>query len=312
MVASDHDGWRLDRVVAQGLPTSRTAAAALVRDGRVTVNGQAAGRPAAPVRTGDQIACPEPVEVSAPLPPAGASPLRIIHEDAALAVIDKPAGLVVHPGAGHPSGTLADWLREHGGPWSGLGGPERAGIVHRLDRGTSGLLVVARTESAHRQLQAQLADRTLGREYWALADGGVQEQEGRVEAAIGRDPVHPRRMAVTAQGRDAITEFSVLERLPRHTALRVRLRSGRTHQIRVHLSYIGRPVAGDPLYGRRDPDLPNRPALHAAHLVFRHPTSGARCAFWSPLPADLVALRLRCGAPPGSASPWPPDPAEAA
>ncbi len=311
VVAGDHDGWRLDRVVAQGLPTSRAGAAALVRDGSVTVNGRPAGRPADPVRAGDRVGCPLPVEVPVPLPPAGTTPLRIVHEDAALAVIDKPAGLVVHPGAGHPSGTMVDWLRQHGGPWSQLGGPERAGIVHRLDRGTSGLLVVARTDSAHRQLQAQLADRTLGREYWALAEGGVLEQEGRVEAAIGRDPAHPRRMAVTGQGRDAVTEFSVLERLPRHTALRVRLRSGRTHQIRVHLAYIGRPVAADPLYGRRDPDLPDRPALHAAHLAFRHPVSGARCDFWSPLPPDLVALRLRRGAPAGTASPWPPDPAEA-
>jgi 23S rRNA pseudouridine1911/1915/1917 synthase len=219
--------------------------------------------------------------------PPHTPPLNIVYEDDALAVIDKPAGMVVHPAPGHRSGTLADALRARGSTWSLLGGEERAGIVHRLDRDTSGLLVVAKTEHAHRALAAQLRDRTLGRLYWAIVRGGIREDTGSIDAPIGRDPRNRKRMAVVDGGRAAITDFRVLERLGEVTLLEVRLRSGRTHQIRTHLAYIGRPIAGDALYCRDDPAL-GRPALHATRLTFTHPISADTRSFDSPPPQLLL------------------------
>jgi len=210
-----------------------------------------------------------------------------VYEDEWLAVVDKPAGLVVHPAAGHHGDTLAEALRARGDTWSLLGGVERAGIVHRLDRDTSGLLVVARTEAAHRALSDQLRSRALGREYWAVARGGFREDAGTIEAPIARDPRDRKRMAVVDGGREAITDFTVRERLGDLTVLEVRLRTGRTHQIRVHLAYIKHPIAGDSVYGRADPGL-QRPALHAMRLRFVHPADGAPRAFESPLPAELT------------------------
>ena len=197
--------------------------------------------------------------------------------------------MVVHPAPGHPGGTLADGLRQRGTTWSQLGGEQRPGIVHRLDRDTSGLLVVAKTEVAHRSLSLQLQRRTLGRVYWALVHGSFREATGRIEAPIGRDPGHRQRMAVVDGGRPAITDFTVIQRLRRFTRLEVRLLSGRTHQIRVHVASIGHPIAGDPVYGRRGDTIAARPALHAQRLSFLHPENGRRCDFESPLPPDLVA-----------------------
>ncbi len=308
VVAADADGWRLDRWLARSVPTGRGAAAELVRAGAVTVNRSVRLRPASPVRTGDAVGWSrverEPVGGG---PGAPAPTLHLVHVDAALAIVDKPAGLTVHPGAGRRSGTLADGLRALGGGWSTLAGADRAGIVHRLDRTVSGLLVVARTEAAHRHLAAQLRDRSLGREYWGLVHGSVREERGRIEAPIGRDPRRPGRMAVVAGGRDATTDNEVLGRLPRHTALRLRLRTGRTHQLRVHLAYIGRPLVGDPLYGPLAERSLDRPMLHAAELRLVHP-GGDRLAFRSPLPADLARSLFERGGLPGAG--WPgPDPA---
>ncbi len=232
--------------------------------------------------------------------PGGVGPLvhlSVVFEDDWLAVIDKPAGLVVHPAPGHADGTLADGLRQRGTTWSLLGGAERPGIVHRLDRDTSGLLVVAKTEAAHRALAAQLADRSLGRRYWAMVHGRVAEDTARIEAPIGRDPRERKRMAVVDNGRDAVTEFVVLERFAAHTTLDVGLWTGRTHQIRVHLAHIGKPVVGDPLYGRRgdrliEPAAP-RLALHANRLRFLHPVDGKPRQFESSLPQELVDLLRR-------------------
>jgi 23S rRNA pseudouridine1911/1915/1917 synthase len=197
--------------------------------------------------------------------------------------------MVVHPAPGHPVGTLADGLRQRGTTWSQLGGRQRAGIVHRLDRDTSGLLVVAKTEAAHRSLSLQLQRRTLGRVYWALVHGTFREATGRIEAPIGRDPGHRQRMAVVDEGRPAITDFTVVERMRRFSRLEVRLLSGRTHQIRVHLASIGHPISGDPVYGRRGDSASPRPALHAQRLSFVHPVGGERCDFEAPLPDDLIA-----------------------
>ena len=185
--------------------------------------------------------------------------------------------MVVHPAPGHPSGTLADALKERGTTWSLLGGSERAGIVHRLDRDTSGLLVVAKTEAAHRNLAKQLSDRSLGRTYWALVHGGFREDTGTIDAPIARHPRDRRRMAIVEGGREAITDFRVVERLGGATVLEVSLRTGRTHQIRVHLASIGHPIIGDAVYGRPDPAL-GRPALHAMRLRLRHPGDGTRAS----------------------------------
>ena len=281
---------RLDIWLVEQRGISRSAAQQLIAAGLVTVNGRAA-------KSGDKVRPDDTVEVGeAPMVPSvtrlGGAPveLSIVYEDDWLAVIDKPVGLVVHPAPGHPDGTVADGLRQRGTTWSLLGGTERAGIVHRLDRDTSGLLIVAKTEAAHRSLAAQLADRTLGRTYWAMVWGGVTEQTATIDAPVGRDIRDRKRMAVVDNGREAVTDFTVVERLPGATVLDVTLRTGRTHQIRVHMAHIGRPLVGDPVYGRRNDPHRNRPALHARELRFAHPSDGRAVVVQSPLPADLVEL----------------------
>jgi 23S rRNA pseudouridine1911/1915/1917 synthase len=284
---------------------SRSAARALIDAGRVRVNGRP-GRPGHRVEPGavvevlDAIVAPPTAAEASPAAAAPATPapapveeLRVVHEDEWLAVIDKPAGLVVHPAPGHPAGTLADALRQRGDTWSTAGGEDRPGIVHRLDRFTSGLLVVAKTEAAHRALAAQLADRSLGRAYWAMVWGAIPEATGEIDAPIGRDPRHRQRMAVVDGGRAAQSDFRVVERLAQATVVDVTLRSGRTHQIRVHLAWVGRPVVGDPLYGRRDDPWSGRPALHARRLRLVHPADGTERVFEAPLPADLAGLLAR-------------------
>ena len=214
-------------------------------------------------------------------------PLRVGYEDEHLLVVDKPAGVVVHPGAGRRSGTLVHGLL---GTAAGGADPERPGIVHRLDRDTSGLLVVARSEDAHRRLQGLLRRRALEREYLALVRGRPRSRRGRIDAPIGRDRRDPKRMSLdTDSPRDAVTHFEIAELLPRHTLLRVRLETGRTHQIRVHLGAIDLPVAGDPVYGIPGDLGLRRQFLHAARLAFPHPLTKARVDVESPLPDDLRA-----------------------
>ncbi|MFZ0995135.1 MAG: RluA family pseudouridine synthase [Candidatus Dormiibacterota bacterium] len=294
---------RLDVFLAARLGEARAHAQRRVRAGLVSVGGRPVLRPSHLVHPGDPVTWRAEEHRPASEPHPG--DLHLLYQDDFLAVVDKPAGMVVHPGPGHREGTLAQLVQAWGGPWSLSGGAERAGIVHRLDRGTSGLLVLARSEEAHRHLARQLRARTMGREYWALVEGGLSEDHGRIEAALGRDPKRPRRMGVGASGRQAVTEFSVLERLPQHTALRLRLLTGRTHQIRVHLAYIGRPIVGDSLYGASGRERSPRPALHAALLHLIHPQDAREMVFVSPLPADLQALRLQLGAAPGSQVTWP-------
>lgn len=218
---------------------------------------------------------------------AEAISLRVAYEDEDIVVIDKPAGMVVHPAPGHHAGTLVNALLGLGGAWSTSGGEERPGIVHRLDRGTSGLIVAARSDAAHRALAAQLSDRSLSRTYLAIARGRVRSDAGELEGAIGRHPKERKRMAVVASGRFARTRYQVVERKSTHTLLRCDLDTGRTHQIRVHLAALGHPIAGDVEYGGRQDGEPPRPMLHAWRLRLRHPRTGAEMTFEAPPPADF-------------------------
>ncbi len=298
-------GQRLDRALAALFPGySRSRLQQWIKAGWVTIEG-AARRPRDPVHAGERIqldAEPEPETPLAPEP----IPLAVVYEDTDLLVIDKPAGLVVHPGAGNPSGTLVNALLHHD---PGLEALPRAGLVHRLDKDTTGLLVVARTYAAHSDLVAQLQARTVGRAYEAVVVGRPVAG-GRVEAPIGRHPGDRKRMAVVANGRPAVTHYRVAERFAAHTRLHVQLESGRTHQVRVHMAHQGLPLVGDPVYGRR-PVYPRgasealrqaldgfrRQALHARHLSLRHPRSGEALSWEAPPPADWERLleALRAG-----------------
>ena len=294
-------GKRFDVVLAALAPKySRARLQRWIRDGSATLKHRVR-RPRDPVEAGDLIEVTARAEDPVPSPRAAWSiGLAVHYEDESVIVIDKPAGMVVHPGAGRPDRTLVDALLHHE---PGLAALPRAGLVHRLDRDTTGLLVVARTLAAHKSLVEQLAARTVGREYLAVVRGRVVAG-GVIDAPIGRHPVHRTRMAVVRRGgRRAVTHFRVETRFRAHTALSVRLDTGRTHQIRVHLAHRGFPVVGDPDYGRRSgppaeagPGLREalrgfgRQALHARRLVLRHPDSGEECGWTTPPPEDLGAL----------------------
>jgi 23S rRNA pseudouridine1911/1915/1917 synthase len=285
-------GERLDKVVALLTGLTRSEVAALVESGGVRVGGRPAATRARKLVAGDvvEVDVPEPADQLGPAPQPAVE-VRVVHEDADVIVVDKAAGLVVHPGAGNADGTLVNGLVARFPELVGVGvDPIRPGIVHRLDAGTSGLLVVARTPAAYAALVAQLAARSVTRRYWALVGGAVASPAGRIEGPIGRDPRDPTRMAVVEKGRDAVTGYSVLERWERATLVECQLETGRTHQIRVHLAAIGHPVIGDATYGGPLPDGLERPWLHAHHLAFDHPARGGRVSFDSPLPPDLEAV----------------------
>jgi 23S rRNA pseudouridine1911/1915/1917 synthase len=280
-------GTRLDQYLAGLLPElSRSRVQRLIEEGRVRHNARPA-RAGSRLRAGDRLSWELPATKPSRLE-GEAMELAMVYEDEDLVVIDKPAGLVVHPGPGHSTGTLVHGLLGRGPGWSSIGGAERPGIVHRLDRDTSGLMVVARNDAAHRELARQLQQRTMTRRYRAIVVGEVAEPAARIEAAIGRDPRNRQRMAVVANGREAVTEFKRLQLARGTTLLQVSLGTGRTHQIRVHLAYIHHPVFGDPVYGRRSP-LIDRPALHAESLTLRHPRSGKLMTWQSPPPVDFEA-----------------------
>ena len=288
-------GQRVDRVVAMLTGISRTEATELVRSGGVTVDGATVSRGADRLRAGQTVVVDVPEVVSVALPQAEPDvEFPVVFADEHVIVVDKPADLVVHPGAGHTTGTLVSGLLALYPELVGVGDPERPGIVHRLDRGTSGVLMVARTPLAYDALVAQLSARTVDRRYRALVWGHPKSPRGLIDAAIGRSPKHPTRMAVTANGKEARTRYEVetmfLE--PSPTALvTCRLETGRTHQIRVHLSAIGHAVVGDDRYHGVRQSVPSpRPFLHAEHLAFDHPVSGERMSFDSPMPADLLAV----------------------
>jgi 23S rRNA pseudouridine1911/1915/1917 synthase len=287
-------GERLDRFLALLEEVgSRAAAERLIEEGRVLVDG--APRPKSHrLDAGEKLALDVPESRPSELQPEEID-LRVVWEDEHLLVVDKPAGIVVHPSAGHARGTLVHGLL--GRAIAGGGEAERPGIVHRLDRDTSGLLVVARSEEAHRRLQRLLRRRELGREYLVLVRGRPRSRRGRIEAPIGRDRRDPTRMSLdTATPREAVTEFELLELLARHALLRARLVTGRTHQIRVHLAAIDLPVAGDPTYGIEGDLGLERQFLHAARLAFPHPFTGEPVEVDSPLPADLEAALERARA----------------
>jgi 23S rRNA pseudouridine1911/1915/1917 synthase len=280
-------GERLDRFLASIEEVgSRAAAERLVAEGNVAVDG--ARRPKSyRLEGGEELALELPERRGTELLPEDV-PLHVAYEDEHLLVVDKPAGVVVHPSAGHAGGTLVHGLVAHA--IAGGEEPERPGIVHRLDRDTSGLLVVARSDGVHRKLQRLLRRREATREYAALVRGRPKSWRGRIEAAIGRDRRDATRISLdTAAPRDAVTEFEVVELLREHALLRVRLQTGRTHQIRVHLAAIGLPVSGDPVYGVAGDLGLARQFLHAARLAFRHPVTGEEVDVESPLPSDLVA-----------------------
>jgi 23S rRNA pseudouridine1911/1915/1917 synthase len=278
-------GERLDRFLA-ALPEigSRAVAERLVREGSVRVDGSARPK-SARLAGGEEVEFEAPAPVTSTLTPEPMD-LAVPYEDEHLLVVDKPAGIVVHPAPGHAEGTLVHGLLAY----DVEGGEEadRPGIVHRLDRDTSGLLVVARSPEAHRRLQELVHARALTREYIALVVGRPRSRRGTIEAPIGRDRHDPLRHSLdTDTPRDAVTHFEVEELLPRHALLRVTLETGRTHQIRVHLAAVDLPVAGDPVYGRAGELGLERQFLHAARLAFRHPITGEEVEVRSPLPADL-------------------------
>jgi 23S rRNA pseudouridine1911/1915/1917 synthase len=312
---------RLDRFLADQLSLSRTQAARLVAQGAVRVNGKVA-------RASRLVDRQELVEVEIPeaepprqyLPPSQAMPpLTVVFEDEHLAVIDKPAGLVVHPAPGHWDDTLVHALVARGTTLKG-GAPGRPGIVHRLDRDTSGLMLIAKSDLAHRRLGAALAARHVKRAYAALAWGHFDEDRLTIDAPIGRHPVDRKRMTIRSDGRPARTDLDVIARFSVCDLIRAELHTGRTHQIRVHFAHVGHPIVGDPVYAlggarrmsgagrvpaaRLEQETP-RQALHAAELQFRHPVSGERLAFGSPWPADLIPALRMAGLPenvdPGSA-----------
>jgi 23S rRNA pseudouridine1911/1915/1917 synthase len=295
-VASDSDGVRLDRFLVSVLAEhSRSQLQRLIRDAHVLVDGRAA-KPNQPVKSGQAVTVDVPEPAGATVE-AEALELPIVYQDRDIVVVDKPAGMVVHPAAGHGGGTLVNALLHHVQDLSGVGGEKRPGIVHRLDRGTSGLMVVAKNDAAHGELARQFHDREVEKEYTALVWGVVQAGR-RIDAPIGRDPANRKKMSARARrSREAVTRIVRAEHLnPAVTLARIAIHTGRTHQIRVHLSAIGHPIVGDSLYGgvhRRVPgDLRavqrlERPFLHAARLVFTHPADGRRMEFTSELPDDL-------------------------
>ncbi len=306
-VGLEDAGRRIDVHLARALPAlSRSRIQRLIREGRVRVDGRAA-RAGERTRAGSRIEIEVPEALPADLVPEDI-PLAVVYEDPSVIVVDKPVGMVVHPAAGNARGTLVHALLHHCRTLSGVGGVQRPGIVHRIDKGTSGLLVIAKDDRAHRSLAAQFKAHTVDREYLALVVGHFKKSPaGRFDQPVGRHPKDRKRMSVTSRrGRPALTRYRVEREIGAFTLLRLSLGTGRTHQIRVHLSAAGHPVVGDRTYGGKGAagaGAPGalarwiraleRPALHAAVLGFEHPVTGRRLRFESPLPQDIQRLLAR-------------------
>lgn len=287
-------GQRVDKYVNESLDSavSRTQVQEWIKNGFVKVNG-AEVKPNYRVEEGDRIEVriPEPQETQ--LKPEDI-PLDILYEDADVIVVNKPRGMVVHPAAGHYTGTLVNALLHHCSDLSGINGKLRPGIVHRIDKDTSGLLMAAKNDEAHQSLAAQLKEHSVTRKYVAVVHGVLSHHNGTIDAPIGRDPNDRKLYTVTERNsKHAVTHFVVVERLKEHTVLELKLETGRTHQIRVHMKFIGHPLVGDPMYGRsRDREMDGQ-ALHAAVLGFKHPRTGEYLEFAAPLPSDMTELVAR-------------------
>ena len=282
---------RLDAFLASSLDgLTRSQATQLIESGEVAVNGRAVSK-SYKLAGGEDIAVtlpePEPLEA---VPQD--IPLDVVYEDADVIVVNKPSGMVVHPAPGHPDGTLVNALLYHcAGTLSGVGGALRPGIVHRIDRDTSGLIIAAKNDAAHQYLSAQLADHTLARTYECIVVGSLREDRGTVDAPIARHPTDRKRMAVVAGGREAVTHWEVIARYPGYTHVRCRLETGRTHQIRVHMAYIGHPILGDTVYGAKKevPGLTGQ-CLHAVGLRFLHPRTHEVVELFCPLPEEFTRM----------------------
>lgn len=298
-IAPAADGWRLDRALADAVPTlSRERLKVLIAAGQVTRAGTAVRDPARKAAGGDTFA----VAVPAPAPAHNEAqdiPLTVAFEDEHLIVIDKPAGLVVHPAAGNLDGTLVNALLHHcGGSLSGIGGVARPGIVHRIDKDTSGLMVAAKTDRTHEGLAKQFAAHTIDRRYRAIVGGRPVPPAGTVDAPLARSPANRKKVAIVPNGKRAVTHYRMIEPLREAALVECRLETGRTHQVRVHMASIGHALLGDPVYGRTKQAHRgvletlhfHRQALHAAHLGFIHPVTSQALAFESAMPADMQEL----------------------
>ena len=288
--ATEHAGVRLDAFLSADGALTRSQAARLIAEGRVRVNGKPAAK-SARLSGGETVTVDVPQLRETALPPQDI-PLDVVYEDDDVIVVNKPTGLVVHPAPGHPDGTLVNALLHHcGDSLSGIGGEKRPGIVHRIDRDTSGLIIAAKNDAAHAFLSAQLSDHTLARTYECLVTGSLKQDSGTVNAPIGRHPADRKKMAVVAGGRPAVTHWEVVARYPGVTHLRCRLETGRTHQIRVHMAHIGHPILGDTVYGAKKP-VPGLTGqcLHATGLRFIHPRTGEPVELHCPLPPEFTAM----------------------
>ena len=292
---ADKADERLDVFVSRVADITRAHAQKLIIQGLVTVDS-AKQKSNYRLRVGETVAVTLPH--AAPLSVAAENiPLNILYEDSDIIVIDKARGMTVHPAAGVSSGTLVNALLFHCRDLSGINGVLRPGIVHRLDKDTSGVMVAAKNDAAHLSLAAQLADKTMHRKYLALVCGIIGEEQGTIKGRIGRSTADRKMMAITPTGKDAVTHFRVLQRFKEnYTLIECRLETGRTHQIRVHMNYIGHPVVGDPKYGRKKcPFTINGQALHSAKLTLKHPTSGEIMTFAAPLPDDMEEILRELG-----------------
>lgn len=277
------DGRRLDVLLSEAAGITRSAAARLIEDGQCSVDGKTETKTGLKAKAGAAVVLTIPAPKPA-IPQPEDIPLDILYQDDDLAVVIKPCGMVVHPAAGNEDGTMVNALLHHLEHLGSIGGELRPGIVHRLDKDTSGLLLVAKNDAAQLSLSRQLQDRLMEKHYRAMVEGNLREDSGRIEAAIARSKKDRKKMAVDPEGREAITEWTVLERGRGCTLLDVHILTGRTHQIRVHMKHIGHPVCGDPIYGSDRGIKVPRLMLHAYSLSFTHPTTGERLTFTAPLP----------------------------
>ncbi|RST75425.1 RluA family pseudouridine synthase [Siminovitchia acidinfaciens] len=288
-IKEEESGERIDKLVAGlGQDWSRSQVQQWIKDGQISVNGES-------VKANYKCSKDDLIVIEIPEPePLDVEPeemnLDIYYEDQDVLVVNKPKGMVVHPAPGHPSGTLVNGLMAHCKDLSGINGVMRPGIVHRIDKDTSGLLMVAKNDVAHEKLVQQLVDKTVTRKYFALVHGVIPHDHGTIDAPIGRDPIERQSMAINEKGKQAVTHFTVLERLEPYSFVECVLETGRTHQIRVHMKYIGHPLVGDPKYGPRNTLSTDGQVLHAGILGFIHPRTGEYKEFSAPLPDDFNLL----------------------